>query len=263
MIIGERNKLTLKRIHPEASPPSFEPPSNVYLVERQMNRTLKQLLQTPPTKREGLLCFGGLILSGLMLYYASSGEEINWKFLSLGALLCFTSLMLLPGTLYHIFLWVRAFYSDINPQTIPLALPADRLRDRLLQIRDRIVSLASDTSIQIEVMEKRAVWVDDYCLDIHLLKQSWCASVSLPCGGILFPLQLKRIATKTAIQLPKRFLKSELTSCILCWEKGQLHIFPGNCASTLLNELSTGLLANDDCEFAHWLSSYHDLLTEE
>lgn len=211
-----------------------------------------------------LLNFGGLLIGGAAVYFGLFSKEVNWKLLGLGGPILLCSLILLPGAVCHIARWIRAMRTPITSNSLPCALSADRLRARLRQIQQMVADVSAEEGelVTIDVSEKRALWIDDITLDAHLLKQSWCAAVSLPCGGTLLSLHLRRIAEKTPVKLPKRFLSSDLTSCILCWEKGQLTVFPETASSTLVNELTPGLLSETDADFVSWLTDYRMRLTE-
>lgn len=234
-----------------------------------MKNWLSTLTSGDISWKDILLNFGGLLIGGATVYFGLFSKEVNWKLLGLGGFILLVSLILLPGAVCQIARWIRAMRAPITSNSLPCALSADRLCARLRQIQQMVADVSAEVSaeegelVTIDVSEKRALWIDDITLDAHLLKQSWCAAVSLPCGGTLLPLQLRRIAEKTPVKLPKRFLSSDLTSCILCWEKGQLTVFPETASSTLVNKLTPGLLSEPDADFETWLADYRFRLTEE
>lgn len=212
---------------------------------------------------EGFFCLLGLVGGGLALYFGLEREIIRWKLVIMGGTLLSTSLLFLSMILKDFYSWLKAFWRDMTPRTISLKLPAPLLLKRLEQLKSVILESAARETITIKVNERQAQWIYDSCLDIHLNKQSWCASVSLVGGGILFPIECYRITQKAPLKLPQRFLTSELTSCILCWDKNQLYIFPNTISDETLKELMLGLLAPNETTFLSWLQEYKERLAED
>jgi hypothetical protein len=159
--------------------------------------------------------------------------------------------------------WLRAFWCNMDPRTTSLELPASLLLKRLEQLKTVILESAACETISIQVSEHQALWIDDVLLDLHLNKRSWCAAVSVAGGGVRFPIECYRISQRAPIKLPQRFLSSELTSCILCWDKNQLHIFPNTISEGALRELMTGLLAPNETSYLSWLQEYKTRLAED
>ena len=215
------------------------------------------------TQGDGFFCLLGLVAGGLSLYFGIAREEIGWKLVIMGGSSLLVSLVFLLPLLREGYHWICAFWRNMNPQMVTLELPSPLLFKRLEQLKRVILESVAREIISIKVSEEQTLWIDDFCFDMHLNKQSWCASVSLVGGGILFPIEHYRIAQKSPIKLPKRFQASDLISCILCWNKNQLYIFPNTIPDGLLEELMIGLLAPNEMAFQHWLEAYKQRLAED
>ena len=215
------------------------------------------------TQGDSFFCLLGLVSGGFALYFGLTREEIGWELVIFGGISSLISLVFLPTLLSEGLQWLAAFGRDMNPRMVVLELPAPLLLQRLEALKKVILESVARDIIPIKVGEHQAQWVDDFYLDIQLNKQSWCASVGVAGGGILFPLEYYRITQKAPIKLPKRFETAELTSCILCWEKNQLFIFPKSMEEALLEELMIGLLAPSEAAFQRWLEDYAQRLAED
>lgn len=230
-----------------------------------MKNSFRQLTVNLPWLIDALLSLGGATLFFALFFWGIAGSTLNLK------LILFSIFGLLVLGVFSTFLirdiitWVRAMRRPLTPHVLPLTLPSDHLKGRLTQLRELLCSLniAEDDPMQVYLTDKRACWTNDFTLDLHFLKHKWCAGVSLTGGGTLLPLQLKRIATHLPCKLPERFLTSQLTSCILSWEKNQLHIFPADVAPNLLSELIPGLLSEKQADFEEWLKAYKQTLIED
>lgn len=228
-----------------------------------MKTLMNALVAHFKTQGDGFFCLLGLVSGGFALYFGLTREEIGWKLVIFGGISSLISLVFLPKLLSEGIQWLAAFGRDLSPRTVALELPAPRLLERLEVLKKVILESVARDIIPIKVGEHQAQWVDDFYLDIQLNKQSWCATVGVAGGGILFPLEYYRITQKAPIKLPKRFETAELTSCILCWEKQQLSIFPKSMEDTLLEELTIGLFAPDEAAFKRWLAVYQQRLAED
>lgn len=220
-----------------------------------MKNRIAEIKKSVPWLGEALLCVCTLVLCGWLLYGGVSGEELEWKpllFGSLGILVAGGYSVVVLRDICH---WVWEMRRDLSPEVQVLALTANQLRSRMQQLEQALAPL-EDCSVGIRVTEKQAIWDDTVTLDAHLLKQNWCAAVSLPGGGVLLPSQLRRIGAVATVKPPVRWKNNELISCIICCDKGQLSIYPGSCAAVLRRELIPGILSADDAEFSAWLSEY-------
>lgn len=227
-----------------------------------MKNWWKRLTAEAPWVGDFLLCLGGLGIGATLLYTELAGEEVSLKPTLCGIL----SLLMAGGcgivVVRDICRWMQEKRRDLSPATMPLLLTAEQLRTRMQRMQEALAGM-EDAAITIEVSDKKARWIDDVVMDAHLLKQNWCAALSLPAGGILLPSQLRRISENATVKLPARFLSSQLTSCIICCDKGQLSIYPATCAPTLQRELIPGLLSESEQEFTTWLTDYRERVTEE
>lgn len=223
----------------------------------------KQINKSLPWLSDALLCAGGLVFGGVALYVGLADKETDMKLLLIG---CFV--LLLAGgfsvaVLRDIVRWLNELRRDLSPVTLPLPLNAARIRSRMQEMQAALSADGEWSGGTIQVEEKRAIWIDGVAMAVHLLKQNWCAAVSLPHGGLLLPSQLRRIAANATVKLPARFLSGALTSCIICCDKGGLSIYPGSCAPVLQGELIPGLLSEEDAAFSSWLAEYVENLADE
>ena len=228
-----------------------------------MKTLMNALVAHVKTQGDSFFCLLGLVSGGGALYFGLTREAIGWKLVIFGCISLLISLVFLPTLFSEGLQWLAAFWRDMNPRMVALELPAPLLLQRLEALKKVILESVARDTIPIKVGEHQAQWVDDVYLDIQLNKQSWCASVGVAGGGILFPLEYYRITQKAPIKLPKRFETAKLTSCILCWEKKQLSIFPKSMADALLEELMVGLLTPDEAAFKRWLAVYQQRLADD
>lgn len=155
--------------------------------------------------------------------------------------------------------WIKERRRDLRLREIPSTVSAAVLKERL----EQMAHVLANTECRIDIGEKGALWADNVVFHANILKQRWCAAVSLPHGGILMPSQKKRIAAQSEVKIPAKLLNDSLTSCIICHNQGTLSVYPGDCAPLLKSELMPGLLSEEDADFQKWLKEYLALHTEE
>lgn len=105
--------------------------------------------------------------------------------------------------------------------------------------------------------------MDCHHVDVHLLKQHWCALLSLAGGGTLLPSQIRRIAQESSVKLPARFLSNEYVNAVICCQKGQLSIYPASVTDLLFREWTPSILSEKEEDFKQRLAEYREILTDE
>lgn len=193
-----------------------------------------------------LLCLGIFIL----LFYISK-QEWTWSFCL--KILFFVFVISVYGCFIvkDMYLWILDHFQDLQPQQIKSNLSPQRLQARLQQIQH---TLSSDICSLKSSTNRTIGSVNNIDFIIRFQKEKWCAAIGMPHGGILSPNQLRRIAKNTPLKLPNDLISMELTSCILCYVKGQIFIYPQSVANQFNAELGKELFAEDDQLFETWLN---------
>lgn len=193
-----------------------------------------------------LLCLGIFIL----LFYISK-QVWTWSFCL--KILFFVFVISVYGCFIvkDMYLWILDHFQDLQPQQIKSNLSPQRLQARLQQIQH---TLSSDICSLKSSTNRTIGSVNNIDFIIRFQKEKWCAAIGMPHGGILSPNQLRRIAKNTPLKLPNDLISMELTSCILCYVKGQIFIYPQSVANQFNAELGKELFAEDDQLFETWLN---------
>lgn len=212
-----------------------------------MKKWFKKLKKEIPWINQFLLLCLGIFL---LLFYICK-HEWTWELILRAIFFLFIISVYGCFIVKDVYHWILEHFQDLQPEQIKSNLSPQRLQARLQQIQhtlsSEVCSLKSSTNRTIGSIHN----ID---FIIRFQKEKWCAAISIPHGGILSPSQLRRIAKNTPVKLPNELISMELTSCILCYAKGQITIYPQTIANQFRAELGDELFAEEDQLFDTWLN---------